>query len=207
MTYGGQATLKKGAHAEDHAAVYSNQHKTKGPTVLKKEKMTKKAIKIEIMNPSDKLDPLSRINYAKVYTVEHNVKVLFIGQVARHYEQQVVLDYNDTHGPIPNRPSYSDARISGEEARGDETRNAEGPDPTYQEYQDTQSLTGEYTTSPPLASQSDTEATWGASSSRYGPVVATSSIAAPLVSNYPLVSDGSTQYSPPPQDPSLYDAN
>ncbi|KAH8790009.1 hypothetical protein F5882DRAFT_401600 [Hyaloscypha sp. PMI_1271] len=37
--------------------------------------MTKKAIRIRIKDPSHKLDPMSRLNYAKLYAVKHNVKV------------------------------------------------------------------------------------------------------------------------------------
>lgn len=41
-----------------------------------------RAIKLESMHHGrSKLDIASRINYAKVYTVGHNVKVFFIGQV------------------------------------------------------------------------------------------------------------------------------
>jgi hypothetical protein len=39
-----------------------------------------------------------------VYTVEHNVKVFFVGKVAKNYEQQVVTDYNNAHRPLPDRP-------------------------------------------------------------------------------------------------------
>jgi hypothetical protein len=66
-------------------------------------------------NPRDKLDPNSRMNYAKVYTVEHNVKVLFIGRIAPKYEQQVVIDYNHIHS-IPY--AHHDGRhpLSGSQA-------------------------------------------------------------------------------------------
>jgi hypothetical protein len=71
--------------------------------------MSKNPIRIEIKDPAHHLDPLSRLNYAKVYTVENNVKVLFIGKVAENYEQKVVRAFNDTHPPIgpspyPDRP-------------------------------------------------------------------------------------------------------
>lgn len=49
-------------------------------------------------NPRERLDPTSRMNYAKLYTVEHNVKVLFIGKIAPEDEQSLVLDYNRFHG-------------------------------------------------------------------------------------------------------------
>ncbi|KAH8745335.1 hypothetical protein F5882DRAFT_235302, partial [Hyaloscypha sp. PMI_1271] len=82
LTYGFQGVLKYGVHPIDHAVVYSSRRD--GPYISDREEglMTKKPIRIEIKDPAHKLDPLSRLNYAKVYTVEHNVKVLFIGKVA-----------------------------------------------------------------------------------------------------------------------------
>lgn len=94
-TYGGQGTNKRGAHGEDHAIIYSPGE---GPYLLPGEKgIVKTAIRCEMKLPSDKLDPASRLNYAKLYTVEHNVKVAFIGYVARECQQQLIADYNDTH--------------------------------------------------------------------------------------------------------------
>jgi hypothetical protein len=70
------------------------------------------------------LDVTSRINYAKVYTVEHNVKVHFIGRISPNYEQQVTTDYNSTHRPLPDRPYSGDMT-------DDEFGHAEGRDPQY----------------------------------------------------------------------------
>ena len=100
MTYGGQGTLKKGVHAESHAVVYTS----KTPVMKPGEKITKKSIRMDPFSPRDKLDATSRINYAKLYTVEHNVKVHFVGKVVEKHEQRVVTDYNGTHSPLTYRP-------------------------------------------------------------------------------------------------------
>lgn len=100
MTYGGQGTLKKGVHAESHAVIYTS----KAPVMKPGERITKKSIKMDPFSPRDKLDPTSRINYAKLYTVEHNVKVHFVGKVVEKHEQRVVTDYNGTHSPLTYRP-------------------------------------------------------------------------------------------------------
>lgn len=86
--------------------------------------MTKKPIKMIPDNERDKLDPFSRINYAKVYTVEHNVKVNFIGKIAAKYEQVVTVDYNNTHRPLPDRIYPGDNT-------DDDFVYAQGPDPQY----------------------------------------------------------------------------
>ena len=74
MTYGGQGVLKKGVHAKHHTAIYSGEE----ARVFKGEKekgMTKRPIRITTSSPRHKLDKASRLNYARVYTVEYNVKV------------------------------------------------------------------------------------------------------------------------------------
>lgn len=64
----------------------------------------KSAIRIEMDYPSEKLDPLSRMNYAKLYTVEHNVKVFFIGRIAKKYERDLMVAYNEVHPPYTIDP-------------------------------------------------------------------------------------------------------
>jgi Family of unknown function (DUF6590) len=49
-------------------------------------------------SPREKLDPASRINYAKMYTIEYNVKVFFIGSVHHKQRHQVLADLQNTLG-------------------------------------------------------------------------------------------------------------
>jgi hypothetical protein len=44
----------------------------------------------------ERLRPESRINYAKVYTVEHNVKVCFIGEIHKDSEAIFFADFKRT---------------------------------------------------------------------------------------------------------------
>lgn len=125
LTYGGQGTTKYGSHPEDHAVIYSS--KEGGPQYLYNEtKIIKKPIRCDIKQPEEKLDPASRLNYAKLYTVEHNVKVMFIGRVATKYEQQIVTDYNNTHPSLEDRPYSGEGDYSPDERLG-----AEGEDTGY----------------------------------------------------------------------------
>ena len=120
LTYGGQATTKKGVHGRDHAVIFTG----KSSSIFKGEKLSKKAIRMIPDSSRHHLDPASRINYAKVYTVEHNVKVYFIGKISQKHEQQVTTDYNDTHRPLPDRPFSGDMT-------DEEFGHAEGTDPNY----------------------------------------------------------------------------
>ena len=78
MTYGLQGTNKPGVKAEYHAMIYTSQ---KVPSPLPGEQLVKRAVKMEPSSPEEKLDSKSRVNYAKVYTIEHNIKVCFIWKI------------------------------------------------------------------------------------------------------------------------------
>jgi len=107
--------------------------------------MAKEPIRVEVLDPSYKLDPMSRLNYAKLYTVEHNVKILFIGKIISKCEQVVVDAYNATHRPLPDRPDQTSATTD------DTFQHAEGQDPNHPQAmgQYSSSWTGRSITRPP----------------------------------------------------------
>ena len=45
--------------------------------------ITKKRISVDKAGNDQKLDPMSRLNFSRVYTVEHNVKVMNVGKVSK----------------------------------------------------------------------------------------------------------------------------
>lgn len=77
-TYGGQGTLKRGVNPDNHAVAYDSRRK---PTTKAGEKMQKRPFPIKVEDPQEKIDPMTRLEFSKVYTVEHNVKVLKIGRI------------------------------------------------------------------------------------------------------------------------------
>lgn len=98
LTYGGQGTLKWGVHPDDHAIIYTS--KDRGPITLPGETLIREAIRMEPIDPSHGLDNASRVNYCKIYTVEHNVKVFFIGALTRTAQVQAAADYNQVHTQV-----------------------------------------------------------------------------------------------------------
>jgi hypothetical protein len=50
------------------------------------KKLLKKAVRVTGTNSGDRLDKASRVNYSKIYTIEHNLKVSFIGQIHKDSE-------------------------------------------------------------------------------------------------------------------------
>jgi hypothetical protein len=93
LTYGKQGTTKPGCKPEDHAIVYSEGQKS---LALTDEVLIKRPIRVVMKDREDPLHFSSRINYAKVYTVEHNTKVHFIGKVHKDYENNLITDYRAT---------------------------------------------------------------------------------------------------------------
>ncbi|KAH7370064.1 hypothetical protein BKA65DRAFT_487615 [Rhexocercosporidium sp. MPI-PUGE-AT-0058] len=91
LTYKRYATLKNGVKADHHAIVHMGDP---APKPLPGESLSLKPIKIKAKTPRDRLKPQSRINYAKIYTVEHNVKVLFIGEVSRSSRRTFMTDFD-----------------------------------------------------------------------------------------------------------------
>ena len=67
-------------------------------------KLSKESIQVISKNPRDKLEADSRVNYGKIYTVEHNVKVLFIGKLAKESERTFMTDFDATW---ENKPKIS----------------------------------------------------------------------------------------------------
>ena len=82
-TYNSKGVTKPGLSESDrraHAIVYMTDTQ---PSCLREEEeyLAKKAIAVEKASPDQKLDRMSRLNFKKIYTVEHNVKVMSVGKV------------------------------------------------------------------------------------------------------------------------------
>lgn len=95
-TYGGRGTLKPGLRPETHAIIYMDGTE---PTPLKNENgMTKEPLKVERTGGSSGgLDHASRVNFDKVYTVEHDVKVMNVGKVCRQSMPKLEMYWRDSH--------------------------------------------------------------------------------------------------------------
>ncbi|KAH8722580.1 hypothetical protein GQ44DRAFT_711686 [Phaeosphaeriaceae sp. PMI808] len=78
-TYNGQATTKPGVTAQDHAAIIQMGGSYSLHTMG--EEIDKGPIEVKLEDPKITIDPMSRINLAKPYTVEHNIKIRNIGRV------------------------------------------------------------------------------------------------------------------------------
>lgn len=94
LTYGNRGTAKPGVKPEYHAIIYSTRD---APKELDGEpKLHKSPIRVVLDSRREKLKPQSRVNYSKIYTVEHNVKVCFIGRIHEEYKATFLLDFQRT---------------------------------------------------------------------------------------------------------------
>jgi len=77
-TFNLQGTEKDRLRADDYTAVYPMGGE---PQIGAFEKMTKQPFPIIIEDSEERINPMSRLNFGQVYTVQHNLKVLRIGRI------------------------------------------------------------------------------------------------------------------------------
>ncbi|EPE26722.1 hypothetical protein GLAREA_02636 [Glarea lozoyensis ATCC 20868] len=95
LTYGFQGTGKHGAKPHEHAIIHTGEIPPQAESPLMRS-----PIRMAPKNPREKLDPMSRIHYAKTYTVEHNLRVLIIGKIHGNSERTFLNDFNQIHDSI-----------------------------------------------------------------------------------------------------------
>lgn len=115
-TYGRQGTTKPGVAAGDHAAVYDNKKFSK-PTLARGERLSRDAFPIIVEVTGENIDPMSRINFGRVYTVEHNVKVIKIGRIPNEHLDRLKKSFvqcflgetTAAQEPVQAKPNYGPA--------------------------------------------------------------------------------------------------
>ncbi|KAI1414278.1 hypothetical protein F5Y13DRAFT_19231 [Hypoxylon sp. FL1857] len=81
LTYDRRGCLKKGVRASKHGIIYTAG--SKPPKPLKNEPaLGFQPVALQVYADGETLAKESRVNYSKLVTIEHNVKVFFIGSIA-----------------------------------------------------------------------------------------------------------------------------
>lgn len=93
FTYHGQGTAKKGVQSDDYAAVYASDNTVQ---LQPAETLIKEPFPIIVENVSESIHPMSRLNFGRIYTVEHNVKVLKIGRIPDEHHARLTSYLNQT---------------------------------------------------------------------------------------------------------------
>lgn len=90
MTYGKRGTTKPGVKYEDHAIIYTG---SQAPAELPDEnRLIKKPVRVDNYSNRGRLSIESRVNYAKLYTIEYNAKVCFIGKIHKDSEATFFME-------------------------------------------------------------------------------------------------------------------
>ncbi|KAI1505881.1 hypothetical protein F5X99DRAFT_404432 [Biscogniauxia marginata] len=93
LTYDRRGCGKRGVKADKHGIIYSAKYR---PKLLKGEpELGFEPVALNIYAEGEKLAKESRVNYSKLVTIEHNVKVFFIGSIARQHFDIVRDAVND----------------------------------------------------------------------------------------------------------------
>ncbi|KAF5680952.1 hypothetical protein FCIRC_5694 [Fusarium circinatum] len=106
-TYGKKGCKKSGVKAEQHGIVVESSNRN--PTALPGEpELGYPPVRVHIHEPDERIAKESRVNYSKLTTVEHNVKVLFIGRVVTSDWDTVTEAVNaswakKTHVPVSSQ--------------------------------------------------------------------------------------------------------
>ncbi|KDN70234.1 hypothetical protein CSUB01_03464 [Colletotrichum sublineola] len=103
LTYQGKACKKKGVKAHKHGMVYHNKpHRP----LQNEPELGFAPVRAKLTVDGEKLDKASRVNYSKLVTIEHNVKVFFIG----HISPDALDDFADAVDTCWERKTHSHRR-------------------------------------------------------------------------------------------------
>lgn len=98
-TYSGEGVGKAGINKSEHAIIYCGKN---APVVMESEEpirgelsMRPDPIRVDADDREDKLDQRSRLDFGKIYTVEHHIKVRSYGQVNQHSMGALVQQFNN----------------------------------------------------------------------------------------------------------------
>lgn len=124
LTYRGAGTsLKRLAEQAEHGIVFTGKV---APAPDRREtNLLPRAVRVDPDNRDDSLDPMSRIHYGKIYTVEHNVKVETFGMVNRDYQETLISNFRDvwvmrvghSQGSKPAQGQQAQGQLTSDAAR------------------------------------------------------------------------------------------
>jgi hypothetical protein len=85
-THHRKGASKEGVNPDNYAAVYPLGGTVQlGPD----ENLTKKPFPIKVEGSGESISPKSRLNFGRIYTLEHNIRVKKVGRIPDEYHQQL----------------------------------------------------------------------------------------------------------------------
>ncbi|PVH81048.1 hypothetical protein DL98DRAFT_357803, partial [Cadophora sp. DSE1049] len=80
-TYGGQGVAKPDVRAQDHVAVRICTTDRPSTPRSTDEDTQKTPLGIIVEDSEERIDPMTRINFGQVFTIQHNLKVAKVGRI------------------------------------------------------------------------------------------------------------------------------
>jgi hypothetical protein len=81
QTYEGRGCAKRSVNPYWHSQIYSTHHPE--PLLPGEKEFVKSAIRLRLENGNGHLRPESRLNYARIYNIDHNQFVKSLGHIAK----------------------------------------------------------------------------------------------------------------------------
>ena len=98
-TYGAQGVGKAGVTKSEHAIIYTGKQASEPMAIEEPSRgevgMRPDPIRVDPDDREDKLDPRSRIDFGKVHTIQHNIKVRSYGRVNDRSMQALIKQFNN----------------------------------------------------------------------------------------------------------------
>ena len=131
-TYQNQGTTARHARARDHVLIYSTE---RPPPLVPGEDtevlMRRSAIKVTLDQKGEHLLPASRLNLAKLYTIEHNIPTFPVGKISSRDVDNVKQYCIDVQGlfisPTQSLPDVEEDEDEEDDDNGLQIRGFLGP--------------------------------------------------------------------------------
>lgn len=112
VTYGGQGVGKRTVDKSEHAIIHAGDQVPEPlPAELPErgeQPMRARPIRVVPDEPRDRLDPVSRIDFGKIHTIQHNIKVKAFGMVHQHAMDALLTQFTNVWrpetAPVPQIP-------------------------------------------------------------------------------------------------------
>ena len=108
-TYNGHGVMLSGLRKSQHAIIYTG---TTVPPLLRGEEFShlpdgsidtlRRSVRVEGTHPANRLDPKSRLNFGKVYQIDHACEIYVFGTVASDSGYNLVYQYRDVQNSEQN---------------------------------------------------------------------------------------------------------
>ena len=123
-SYGSRGVAKRGVTKSEHAIIYTGKSVPEPTPAERPDRgeagLRPQAVRVDTDHPTDKLDPMSRLDFGKVHTIQHNIKVKSFGKVNRDSMSAFQHQWANVWRITQRLPKASSSRGGGNGSEDDE---------------------------------------------------------------------------------------